>query len=108
MTPLTNPQTPQEVSYNDKHARTRSIIERTIGILKGRWMCLDTAGGKLLYKPEKCGRNLLQGLGNFLLILKNRVREQAWTWRGTSAGGSATGGLCRFWIGVSLRDFICD
>ncbi|CAL9696489.1 unnamed protein product [Knipowitschia caucasica] len=28
-------------------------IEHTIGILKGCWMCLDTAGGKLLYKPEK-------------------------------------------------------
>ncbi|CAL9690972.1 unnamed protein product [Knipowitschia caucasica] len=59
MTPLTNPQTPQEVSYNDKYARTRSIIERTIGILKGRWMCLDTAGGKLLYKPEKVCRIIM-------------------------------------------------
>lgn len=53
MTPLTNPQIYQEISYNQRHVRTRSTIERTIGILKGRWMCLDTAGGKLLYKPEK-------------------------------------------------------
>uniref|UniRef100_A0AAV2JKC6 DDE Tnp4 domain-containing protein n=1 Tax=Knipowitschia caucasica TaxID=637954 RepID=A0AAV2JKC6_KNICA len=45
--------------YNDKHVRTRSIIERTIGILKGRWMCLDTAGGKLLYKPEKVCRIIM-------------------------------------------------
>ncbi|TWW54060.1 putative nuclease HARBI1 [Takifugu flavidus] len=50
LTPLTNPQTPQEF-YS-----IRCMRARTIGILKGRWMCLDTAGGKLLYKPEKvCG-----------------------------------------------------
>lgn len=41
MTPLANPRTPQEV------------IERTIGLLKSRWMCLDAAGGMLLYRPEK-------------------------------------------------------
>ncbi|TWW78197.1 putative nuclease HARBI1 [Takifugu flavidus] len=41
------------------HARSRSTIERTIGILKGRWMCLDTAGGKLLYKPEKVCRIIM-------------------------------------------------
>ena len=28
-------------------------MERTNGVLKDRWMCLDTAGGKLLYSPEK-------------------------------------------------------
>ncbi len=53
MTPLTNPQTHQEVSYNQQHTRTHSTIQHTIGILKVRWMCLDPAGGKLLYKPEK-------------------------------------------------------
>ena len=53
MTPLTDAQTPQEILFNQMHAHTRSTIERTIGILKGRWMCLDTAGGKLLYKQEK-------------------------------------------------------
>ncbi|TWW64130.1 hypothetical protein D4764_03G0011380 [Takifugu flavidus] len=30
------------VLFNQMHARSRSTIERTIGILKGRWMCLDT------------------------------------------------------------------
>ena len=53
MTPLTNPQTEQEVAYNERHARTRSTVERSIGLLKGRWICLGAAGGKLLYKPEK-------------------------------------------------------
>ncbi|KAG9336629.1 hypothetical protein JZ751_002976 [Albula glossodonta] len=53
MTPLTYCQTRQEVSLNQQHVHTHSTIERTIGILEGRWMCLDTVGGKLLYKPEK-------------------------------------------------------
>ncbi|CAM4529899.1 unnamed protein product [Leuciscus chuanchicus] len=34
MTPLTKPQTHQEASYNQRHARTRSTIERTICILR--------------------------------------------------------------------------
>lgn len=53
MTPLANLTTPQEVRYNLKHARARSVVERTIGLLKSRWMCLDAAGGMLLYRPEK-------------------------------------------------------
>uniref|UniRef100_A0A672JXS8 Putative nuclease HARBI1 n=1 Tax=Sinocyclocheilus grahami TaxID=75366 RepID=A0A672JXS8_SINGR len=40
MTPLANPTTPQEV-------------QRTIGLLKSHWMCLDAAGGMLLYRPDK-------------------------------------------------------
>ena len=27
----------QEVNYNNKHAKTRQTIERTLGLLKGRW-----------------------------------------------------------------------
>ena len=52
-TPLTNPQTAQEILFNQMDSHTRSTIKRIIGILKGRWMRLDTAGGKLLYKPDK-------------------------------------------------------
>jgi len=33
--------------------RTRAVVEHNIGVLKARWMCLDTVGGKLLYSPEK-------------------------------------------------------
>ena len=29
------------------------MVERTIGLLKGRWRCLDATGGKLSYKPDK-------------------------------------------------------
>lgn len=53
MTPLTNPQTQQEQAYNRAHARTRVTIERAIGLLKGRWLCLSRAGGTLQYRPEK-------------------------------------------------------
>ena len=36
MTLLTNPQTDQERRYNDLHSHSRSVVERTIGLLKGR------------------------------------------------------------------------
>uniref|UniRef100_A0A667X5Q1 Putative nuclease HARBI1 n=1 Tax=Myripristis murdjan TaxID=586833 RepID=A0A667X5Q1_9TELE len=35
------------------HARSRTIIERAIGLLKGRCLCLSSTGGALQYKPEK-------------------------------------------------------
>ncbi len=53
MTPVANPQTRQEQSYNYRHVCTHSVVECTIRVLKARWMCLDFAGGKLLYTPEK-------------------------------------------------------
>lgn len=53
MTLFENPITPKDVRYNHVYAHTHAVIERTIGLLKGRWMCLDTTGGKLLYTPEK-------------------------------------------------------
>ncbi|KAJ8346447.1 hypothetical protein SKAU_G00278480 [Synaphobranchus kaupii] len=53
LTPFADPRTAEELRYNLAHGRTRSVVERTIGLLKGRWRCLDASGGKLLYKPEK-------------------------------------------------------
>lgn len=53
LTPLAKPTTPQEVRYNLKHACVHWVVERTIGLLKSCWMCLDAAGGMLLYRPEK-------------------------------------------------------
>ncbi|KAJ1123431.1 hypothetical protein NDU88_001900 [Pleurodeles waltl] len=52
MTPFGNPSTAAERAYNEAHRRTRSIVERTFGILKLRFRCLDITGGSLLYSPE--------------------------------------------------------
>ncbi len=53
MTPVANPRTPQEQHYNRAHARSRTVVERAIGLLKGRWLCLSSVGGTLQYKPDK-------------------------------------------------------
>lgn len=53
MTPVLNPTTPGEHRYNVAHIRTRNIVERTFGMLKSRFRCLDRTGGALLYSPEK-------------------------------------------------------
>ncbi|KAL2103415.1 hypothetical protein ACEWY4_000283 [Coilia grayii] len=45
ITPLAQPQTEQERRFNRSHIRTRAIVERCIGVLKGRWLCLGAAGG---------------------------------------------------------------
>ena len=52
MTPYQNPETPGEQRYNDAHTRTREVVERTFGLLKSRFRCLDTSRGALLYSPN--------------------------------------------------------
>ncbi|KAJ1190042.1 hypothetical protein NDU88_006781 [Pleurodeles waltl] len=59
MTPFGNPSTAAERAYNEAHRRTRSIVERTFGILKSRFRCLDITGGSLLYSPEMVCRIIL-------------------------------------------------
>lgn len=53
LTPFLQPSTPAEVAYNSAHARTRVIVERSFGLLKSRWRCLDKTGGVLCYSPSK-------------------------------------------------------
>uniref|UniRef100_A0A4W5Q7A9 Putative nuclease HARBI1 n=1 Tax=Hucho hucho TaxID=62062 RepID=A0A4W5Q7A9_9TELE len=53
MTPLTNPSNQHEARYNQAHARTRTTVERTMGLLKGRWLCLSGTGVTLQYQPSK-------------------------------------------------------
>ncbi|KAJ1150652.1 hypothetical protein NDU88_003442 [Pleurodeles waltl] len=52
ITPFGNPSTAAERAYNEAHRRTHAIVERTFGILKSRFRCLDITGGSLLYSPE--------------------------------------------------------
>ena len=56
MTPYPRPSTPAQESYNRAHKRTRVLIERAFGILKGRFLCLDKRGGQLCYNPAFAGR----------------------------------------------------
>ena len=53
MTPLANPCTSAEKSYNISHKKTRCLEERAFGILKSRWRILDHTGGSMCYSPEK-------------------------------------------------------
>ena len=53
MTPFIMPATAREMFYNRKHTETRGVIERTFGILKMRFRCLDKSGGTLQYSPQK-------------------------------------------------------
>ena len=41
MTPLTNPRTDEESTYNNIQSRTRIIVERTFGVWKRRFPCLS-------------------------------------------------------------------
>ena len=53
LTPFQVPQSAQEQLYNVRHSQARAVVERAIGLLKGRWRCLDATGGKLCYTPAK-------------------------------------------------------
>lgn len=44
-----------EARYNTLHSKSRSIIERVFGILKGRWRCILHTR-ELHYTPDKAGR----------------------------------------------------
>ncbi|KAJ8010064.1 hypothetical protein DPEC_G00071100 [Dallia pectoralis] len=43
----------EERHYNMCHSQACAIVEHTIGLFKGRWRCLDSSGGRLMYTPEK-------------------------------------------------------
>ncbi|XP_037795388.1 putative nuclease HARBI1 [Penaeus monodon] len=56
MTPIHEPQTQAERSYNRSHIQTRLVVEQTFGVLKSRFRCLHTSGGSLQYAPDKCAK----------------------------------------------------
>lgn len=55
MTPVMNPRTDAEKHYNKMHAKTRSKVERCIGVLKNRFRCL-LGERKLLYSHQKASK----------------------------------------------------
>ncbi|XP_040073556.1 putative nuclease HARBI1 [Ixodes scapularis] len=56
MTPFRKFQKKEEENYNDGLTKTRQVIERTFGIMKSRFRCLDRSGGVLQYSPGVCCR----------------------------------------------------
>ncbi|XP_040068045.1 putative nuclease HARBI1 [Ixodes scapularis] len=56
MTPFRKPRKKEEENYNECLTKTRQVIERTFGILKSRFRCLDRSGGVLQYTPSVCCR----------------------------------------------------
>lgn len=52
LTPLANANQPEEIRYNDAHVRTRGVIERTFGLMKMRFRCMDGSGGVILSHPD--------------------------------------------------------
>lgn len=66
LTPFINPVTAEQQAYNVHHKSARSIVERSIGILKRRWACLR----RLRLQPAKAC-NVITAC----IILHNRARD---------------------------------
>ena len=71
MTPLQNPTSHQEMRYNWSHIRTRSSVERCIGVLKSRFRSIAAASGPLRQSPPKCCRTIV-----VCAILHNIARKK--------------------------------
>ncbi|CAC5367254.1 HARBI1 [Mytilus coruscus] len=54
LTPVLNPTTRNQQRYNASHMKTRSVVERSFGVLKSRFRCKDASAGTLLYRTLKC------------------------------------------------------
>ncbi|XP_061642452.1 biogenesis of lysosome-related organelles complex 1 subunit 1 isoform X2 [Phyllopteryx taeniolatus] len=52
MTPYITATTKRQRAFNHIFGRARSVIERTFGLLKMRFRCLDRSGGTLQYSPK--------------------------------------------------------
>ncbi|XP_025106067.1 putative nuclease HARBI1 [Pomacea canaliculata] len=66
MTPVLNPDTPEERIYNELHRQARCTVERSIGVAKRRWHCLRTG---LRVSPERASEIIV-----VCFILHNRAR----------------------------------
>ncbi|KAJ7985773.1 hypothetical protein DPEC_G00343950 [Dallia pectoralis] len=59
MTPVQYPETPADCQYNQAHAATHEIVDRTFRAIQTRFRCLDGSKGYLQYSPEKCSNIIL-------------------------------------------------
>ena len=65
LTPLANPTTPAETSYNFHQSSARTAVERAIGVLKRRWHCLR----RLRLQPARACRVI-----KVCVMLNNQAR----------------------------------
>lgn len=90
LTPFVRPVTRQEGSHNEHHMHTCAVVECTIGVLEARWMCLHTAGTRLLYSPEKTCQVILVIIlcdervqvtikGSYILVTFSFCKISPWT-----------------------------
>lgn len=48
-----------ERKYQKAHTKTRNVIERSFGVLKQRFRCLDFCGGAMQFNPSRCCKIIL-------------------------------------------------
>jgi len=73
LTPVLNPISREEQRYNSSHMRTRCVVERAFGVLKSRFMCIDTSARTLLYKQGKCCDIVIVVVVLHNLCIDNRI-----------------------------------
>ncbi|XP_069092876.1 putative nuclease HARBI1 [Pleurodeles waltl] len=58
LTPYLTPGNQNERRYNTAHRQTKTLVERTFGLLKARFRCLHKSGGALQYAQKQHARLL--------------------------------------------------
>ena len=71
LTPVCNPITDPQKNYNSAHTKTRVVVERSFGVLKMRFRCLDSTAGKLMFRPERACRVIIA-----CFVLHNMARRK--------------------------------
>ena len=59
------------------NVKTRGVIERTFGLLKMRFCCLDRSGGELLYSPTKVCKIIVVRWILYNIAIRSGMREQS-------------------------------
>lgn len=70
MTPILQPSSDPERKYNAAQIKSRNCVERCIGVLKGRWRCLQR---NLKYSPEKVSDMVLVCAALHNICIANRI-----------------------------------